>query len=385
MKKPSVYLDHNASAPLLPEAADAVRMALEMTGNGSSVHAAGRAVRATIDAARTAIAIAAGAERRDVVFTGSATEALTQAIVGGATEFSAGEIVVGAGEHLAVLKAAEATDLPVTTIGLDANGRLKTAEIEDVLARLDEQGSLALFAFQYVNNETGVIQPLAEIERLIGPTRHVLVVDAVQAFGKLPLDFSARATDMMAISGHKIGGPAGVGALLMKPHCDGAKLVPGGGQEVSRRGGTEPLLPIVGFGAAAKAFGAAYDSDRITRLRDQVAAEIVALSPDAVVFGAGVERMGNVVSFAVPGLSAAVAMMALDLDGIAVSSGSACSSGKVGKSHVLGAMGVAPDLIAGALRVSLGWNSTEDDVVAFAAGFARVLNRRPARNKEQAA
>ncbi len=385
MKKTRVYLDHNASAPLLPEAGDAIRAALDLCGNASSVHAQGRAVRALIDDARGAVARAAGAARRDVVFTGSATEALTQAIVGGAKAFAVSEIVVGASEHTAVLRAAEASGVPVTMIGVDGEGRLKLDEIEAVLDRLHGGDGTALFALHYVNNETGVIQPLDTIEKLIGPTRHVLVVDAVQAFGKHALDFGARAADMMAISAHKIGGPAGVGALLMKPHCDGVRLVPGGGQELGRRGGTEPMLLIAGFGMAAPAFAKVYDAARITELRDQIAAGIAELAPEAVFFGAGAERMGNVVSFAIPGLSAATAMMALDLDGIAISSGSACSSGKVGKSHVLAAMGVAPELMNGALRVSLGWNSGPDDVTAFNEALARVLRRRQTRKREKAA
>ena len=385
MTKTSVYLDHNASAPLLPEAGAAVRAALEMTGNSSSVHAAGRAVRAAIDNARGAVADAAGANRRDVVFTASATEALTQAILGGVRAFGASEIVVGAGEHAAVLRAAEASGLRLTRIGLDGEGRLALDEVEAALARLDTEGETALFALQYVNNETGVIQKLDAFEKLIGPSRHVLAVDAVQALCKLPLDFAARATDMMAVSAHKIGGPAGAGALLLKPHCDDVRLIPGGGQETGRRGGTEALLPIAGFGAAAKAFGLAYDAGRIAALRDRAEKDIRALAPDAVLFAAGAERMGNVVSFAVPGLKASVAMMALDLDGVAVSSGSACSSGKVGKSHVLAAMGIAPDLAEGALRLSLGWNSTEADIEAFTAAFAKVLKRRQSKNKEAAA
>ena len=385
MTKTSVYLDHNASAPLLPEAGNAVRLALAMTGNSSSVHANGRAVRAAIDSARGAVAETAGANRRDVVFTASATEALTQAILGGARAFGASEIVVGAGEHAAVLRAAEATGLPLTKIGLDGEGRLALGEIEAALTRLEADNATALFALQYVNNETGVIQPLDAFERLIGPSRHVLVVDAVQAFGKLPLDFAARATDMMAVSAHKIGGPAGAGALFVKPHCDDVRLIPGGGQETGRRGGTEALLPIAGFGAAVQAFGTAYDADRIAALRDRAERDIRALAPDAVLFASGAERMENVTSFAVPGLKASVAMMALDLDGVAVSSGSACSSGKVGKSHVLGAMGVAPELAEGALRLSLGWNSTEADIEAFTAAFAKVLKRRQLKNKEAAA
>ncbi len=385
MSKRSIYLDHNASAPMLPEAAEAVRAALGLVGNPSSVHTGGRTVRAAIDRARGAVAKGAGAERRDVVFTGSATEALTQAIIGGAKAFAAGEVIVGAGEHLAVLRAAEASGLKLTRIGIDAEGVLKLDEIAAVLERLDAAEAPALFAFQMVNNETGVVQPIAEIEKLVGPTRHVLIVDAVQAFGKRDLGFSARATDMMAISGHKIGGPAGAAALLVKPHCYDVRLIPGGGQEMGRRGGTEGLLAIAGFGAAAEHFSTAYAAAGVEALSARTEAEISALASDVVIFGAGAERMGNCVSFAVPGLSAAVAMMALDLEGIQISSGSACSSGKVGKSHVLAAMGVNEKLMDGALRLSLGWSSTQEDIAAFAAGFAKVLERRRRSNKERAA
>ncbi len=385
MSKTSVYLDHNASAPILPDAAAAVRAALDLCGNASSVHADGRAVRAAIEAARGAVARAAGANRRDVVFTASATEALTQGLVGGARAFGASEIVVGAGEHMAVLRTAEASGLPVRTIGVDSDGVLRLEEIEAALAGLENAGGLGLFAFQMVNNETGVVQPVAQIEKLIGPTRHLLLVDAVQAFGKLELDFAARAADMMAVSAHKIGGPAGAGALMMKPHCDEVRLIPGGGQELGRRGGTESLLAVAGFGAAAQGFKKVYKAAEIKSLGDRIEAEVLKLAPDATIFGRKAGRIGNTVNFAVPGLSAAVAMMALDLDGVAISSGSACSSGKVGKSHVLAAMGVAPELAKGALRVSLGWNSNENDVAAFAAAFARVLTRRRARNKEAAA
>lgn len=385
MQKPLVYLDHNASAPLLPEAAEAVRGAMALSGNASSVHAGGRAVRAAIEAARAAVARAAGAAARDVVFTASATEALTQAIFGGARAFPVDAIVVGAGEHPAVRRAAEATALPLLTIGLDGNGALRLDDVAAVLARLDDQGETGLFALQLVNNETGVVQPFAEIERLIGPTRHLLVADAVQAFGKAPLDFASRPTDMMAVSGHKIGGPAGAGALLMKPHCDGVRLIPGGGQELGRRGGTEALLPVVGFGAASTGFPDAYGPERMQGLLARLEDGLLRLAPEATIFGRNVERIGNVCCFAVPGLGASVALMALDLAGIAVSTGSACSSGKVGKSHVLSAMGVDAQMMTSALRVSLGWSSSEGDIDAFLSAFAGVLAKRRTVSKGEAA
>lgn len=369
------YLDHNASAPLLPAARDAVINALDLVGNPSSVHHEGRALRKLIEQARQQVANLAGAARRDVVFTGSASEALTQAIVGGAQAFEVDAIVTSAGEHAAVLAAANASGLPVVKIGLDGAGKIVVAGVAQALEALEQSEETALFAFHVVNNETGVIQPIAEIEALVGPTRHILVLDAVQALGKMELDFGSRGADMMAVSGHKIGGPAGVGALLMKAHCDLVKLVPGGGQEVSRRGGTEAYSLIAGFGAAAAAYPDLYNAQSVRDLIVDVEHGILACAPDAVVFGKGVERIGNVVNFALPGVESAVSMMGLDLEGISISSGSACSSGKVGRSHVLEAMDIAPELASSALRVSLGWNSSQEDCAAFLSALEVVLGR----------
>ena len=379
MTRPAIYLDHNAASPLLPEARDALVAALVLTGNPSSVHAHGRALRNLIDAARTKVATLAGAERKQVVFTGSATEAITQAIVGGAKTFASTAIVISAGEHAAVAKAAEATGLPVITIGLLPDGSVDLDQLAEFIA--SAEGNL-LVALHWVNNETGVVQPIERINALVGPTRHMLFIDAVQAFGKLPLDFAASAPDMMAVSGHKIGAPAGIGALLVKSHADTVRLIPGGGQEQGRRGGTEAAALIAAFGAAAAAIQTRYADAGVTRLIERLEVDLKAFSPDMVVFGAN--RLGNVINFAVPGVKNATAMMGLDLLGLSVSSGSACSSGKVGPSHVLAAMGVSPDLADCALRVSLGWNSTAHDVDAFVAGYQSILQRHRAR-QEQAA
>jgi cysteine desulfurase len=369
------YLDHNASAPLLPEARDAIVAALALSGNPSSVHTHGRALRGLIDDARAKVARLAGATREQVVFTGSATEAITQAIVGGARALDVGGIVVSAGEHAAVLKAAEATGLPVTTVRLDAEGRIRVEEIAAAMARADTFGARLLVAVHLVNNETGVVQPVDRIEVLVGASPHYLFVDAVQAFGKIGLEFAARAPDMMAVSAHKIGGPAGVGALLMKGHADQVRLIPGGGQETGRRGGTESAALIAGFGAAATAFADRYYAAGTATLVERAEAGLRALAPDVAIFGAAAERIGNTSNFAVPGLKNAVAMMGLDLMGISVSSGSACSSGKVGPSHVLKAMGVPAELGECAMRLSVGWDSTAADIEAFLEGFNTVLGR----------
>lgn len=374
MTKPAIYLDHNAASPLLPEARAALVAALDLSGNASSVHGHGRALRGLIDTARAQVAALAGAEARQVVFTGSATEAITQAIVGGAKTFAANAIVISSGEHAAVGKAAESSGLPVITVGLLADGSIDLEQLAGVLA--EAQGDL-LVALHWVNNETGVVQPIARIAALVGPTRHTLFIDAVQAFGKLDLDFAASAADMMAVSGHKIGAPAGVGALLVKGHADNVRLIPGGGQEQGRRGGSQATALIAAFGAAASAIRDRLAAADVPRLVRRIEADLKSALPETVVFGDN--RLGNVINFAVPGVSSATAMMSLDLLGISVSSGSACSSGKVGPSHVLAAMGVAPELAGCAVRVSLGWNSTVDDVNAFVGAYQTIVARQRAR------
>ncbi|WP_158541596.1 cysteine desulfurase family protein [Pelagibacterium lacus] len=371
----TVYLDHNASAPLLPQARDAILHALDLVGNPSSVHGQGRALRAVIDGAREQVAALAGAEARQVVFTGSATEAITQAIVGGVKAFGIDRVLVCATDHAATLKAADASGVPVQVIGVDAQGTIDLDVLRQQIDRAGEAGEKLLVAVSWVNNETGLVQPRARIEAMVGPTPHILVIDAVQAFGKRSLDFAASATDMMAVSAHKIGGPAGIGALLVKGHADVVRLVPGGGQEQGRRGGTESAALIAGFGAACAEIGRALDFKGACALASDFETRLRALAPDVVVFSQGAERIGTVVNFAVPGIRNTVAMMSLDLAGIAVSSGSACSSGKVGRSHVLAAMGVAPDLSECGLRVSLGWSSTARDIDAFFEAYETVLSR----------
>ena len=369
------YLDHNASAPLLPRAREAMLAALDLTGNPSSVHAAGRALRATIDTARDAVAALAGAQAKQVVFTGSATEALTQAIVGGVSAFGIDKVVVLATDHAAALRAAEMSGAPVRIVGVDGEGVLDLDALTRIVETANAAGEKLLVAFSWVNSETGVVQPRGRIEALVGPTPHILVIDAVQAFARCDLDFAACAADMVAVSAHKIGGPAGIGALLVKGHADTVRLVPGGGQEQGRRGGTESAALIAGFGAACSTIGAALDMEKAKTLATAFENRLMAVAPDAVIFGRDAERIGTVINFAVPGVKNTVAMMSLDLAGVAISSGSACSSGKVGRSHVLAAMGVSPELSECGLRASLGWSSTAQDIDAFFEAFETVLSR----------
>ena len=382
MRQSAIYLDHAAAAPLLPAARDALVAALDLAGNPSSVHGHGRKLRNLIEAARGQVALLAGAERHQVVFTGSATEAITQAIVGGARAFAASAVLVSAGEHTAVLKAAAATGLPVRPVGLRPDGQIDLDQLEAQLAQADAASETLLVALHWVNNETGVVQPVSRINALVGPTRHTLFIDAAQAFGKLPLDFAASAPDMMAVGGHKIGAPAGVGALLVKSHADEVRLIPGGGQEQGRRGGTEAAALIAAFGAAAAAFPEPYAAADTSALVSRLENGLKRMGAGAVVFGA--ERIGSITNFAIPGMASATTMMALDLMGLSVSSGSACSSGKVSSSHVLAAMGVAPELASCALRVSLGWNSGAAEVDALLAALETILQRHRAKQEHAA-
>jgi cysteine desulfurase len=350
------YLDANATEPLRPEARAAVVAALEVTGNPSSVHGDGRAARRIMEDAREALAARYGGRPADLVFTSGGTEADALAI----HALGAGRrIIIGATEHDAVRAAAPgAAILPVDRAGV--------ADL-DALAALLADGPPALVCLMLANNETGTLQPVAEAAALCRRHGARLHVDAVQAAGRMALDFAALGADSLAISSHKLGGPAGAGALLLAPEVSSiAPLIAGGGQERGRRGGTPPAAVIAGFAAAALAAG---DASGLEPLRD--AAEQAAVACGAVVCGAGAARLPNTTCVALPGVRADAQVIALDLAGVAVSAGAACSSGKVATSHVLTAMGLGP-LAGEAIRVSLPWNAGADDVAAFAAAYERL-------------
>lgn len=380
-----VYLDHNASAPLLPQARDAICDALSLEGNPSSVHGHGRKLRNVIEDARELVGKLSGAETRQVVFTGSATEALTQGIVGGQRHFGTKRILISAGEHRAAKAAAAiAGSAEVHSVGLLANGEIDLTALKREIDAADEADELALVVVHAVNNETGVIQNIGQIETLVGPTQHILLVDAVQALGKMDLEFASRAADMMAISAHKIAGPAGVGALLLKAHCNEVRIMPGGGQELGRRGGTESAALIAGFGAACAAYTDNWNVEAARALIDHFENGLRATCPDLVVFGEQSQRVGAVSNCAMPGISNDVVMMGLDIEGISISAGSACSSGKTTGSEVLAAMGVPQDLLNCALRVSVGWNSTASDIEAVLAALTVIYNRQQSRKQQTA-
>ena len=353
------YLDANATEPLRPEARDAMFAAMSVTGNPSSVHAAGRAVRRIMEDARESLAARFGCQPADLVFTSGGTEADALAI------HALGQgrrLIVGATEHDAIRAAAAGADvLPV-----DGNG---VAGLEALAAML-VSGPPALVCLMLANNETGTIQPVAEAAALCRTHGALLHVDAVQAAGRMDVSLTALGASSMAISSHKIGGPTGVGALLVAPeHRTLSPLIPGGGQERGRRGGTPPVAAIAGFAAAASV---PRDATRLVGLRDR--AEQAALAQGAVVVGGHGPRLTNTTCLALPGARADTQVIALDLAGIAVSAGSACSSGKVAASHVLAAMGLGT-LAGQAIRVSLPWNATEADIDAFAAAYARMADR----------
>jgi cysteine desulfurase len=361
----SVYLDYNATAPVRPRAAAAVSEALSLTGNASSVHRYGRLARRMVEEAREAVAALVAAEPEQVVFTSGGTEANNLAL-----NTAAGRrILVSAGEHDSILQAVpDGERIPLT-----ADGVVDIVALADLMAR---EPAPALVSIMLANNETGVVQPVAEAARLARGVGACLHCDAVQAAGKMPVDFGALEVDLLSLSAHKLGGPQGVGALLVRDGVDLPALLHGGGQERRRRPGTENLPGIAGFGAAAREAGdgVAAFADLAT-WRDVLESAIGDLAPEARIFGSGASRLPNTSCFTMPGVRAETQVMALDLAGVAVSAGSACSSGKVQPSHVLRAMGADEETANSAIRVSLGWASAREDLDSFLQVWSDLLRR----------
>ncbi|AZO77124.1 MULTISPECIES: cysteine desulfurase family protein [unclassified Bosea (in: a-proteobacteria)] len=394
------YLDHNATTPVRPAVAEAMLRALQMPGNPSSVHGEGRAARGAIEQAREQVAALVGAKASNVVFTSGGTEANATILSPGLSDCSGARDCVrapvtlllhSASEHPCVrdghrFRADKAEAIPVDGEGLVDLGWLGERLSRFAAERPDER---ALVSVHLANNETGVLQPIAEIVAIA--KRHGALVhsDAVQAAGKIAIDINALGVDALTLSAHKIGGPKGVGAIVFRT---GAleltdKPLRGGGQERGWRAGTENLPGIVGFGVAAEEAGRALatEATRLAGLRDQLEARLVALAPDTAIFGGKASRLPNTSAFATPGLKAETALIMLDLAGVALSSGSACSSGKVRRSHVLSAMGVDPVMSEGALRASLGWTTCETDIDQFIAAYAKALAANPNRRTQAAA
>jgi len=363
-----VYLDHNASSPLRPEARHAVLAALSEHGNASSLHAEGRAARARIEDAREAVAALLGVPAKQVVFTSGGSEAIAAAIRGvtDRAERAGGRIVVSSIEHSAVLEGAKLTarrrGLVVDEVPCERSGRVDADRFSE---RLGEDVVLA--ALQAANNETGVVQPVEAVGESCLRLGVPFLVDAVQAAGKMTIP----SADLVAISSHKLGGPQGAGALAIR---DGVKLdalIPGGAQERRRRAGTEAVAAIAGFGVAA----AAAMGTNLPDLRSRIETVILATFDGARIHGMDVPRLANTVSFAIPGVSGELLAIALDLEGIAVSTGSACASGAVEPSHVLRAMGCTGVESKEAIRVSMGWSTTQDEIDRFLAVLPGVVER----------
>jgi len=375
------YLDHNSTSPLRPESLSAMTHALAIGGNPSSPHGAGRAARAVVEEAREKIAALVGAAPDQLVFTSGATEACALALFGAVEGSLEGgsritRLFVMSIEHKAVLKSAErlAERFPwvrVTVLPVTADGVI---DLEALRVELREGKGRALVAVMAANNEIGTVQPLPEVSRLAREAGALLLVDAVPAAGKIDLDFAL--CDYMVLSGHKMGGPLGAGALIVAEGAPLAAQLVGGGHERGLRAGSVNLSGIAGFGAAAQSLrDAAGERARIAHLRDHFEAALKDAIPQTVIFGAKAERLCSTSGFAIPGLTAETALMALDLDGVAMSSGSTCSSGKIEISHVLAAMGVDGVLARCALRASFGWSSTMGDVNAAVASLVKQNER----------
>ena len=370
----AVYLDYNATAPVRPEALEAMIRVLAQTGNPSSVHAAGRGARALVEQARTDIAALVGGPASTVVFTSGGTEANALAI-DSAVATGSKRLIVSTIEHDCVLETARASSAAVEYLPVDADGVADLDWLKARLADWDPADGRPFVALMLANNETGVIQPVLEASEIVRAAEGWLHVDAVQAAGKIMTDSRALGADTLSVSAHKLGGPQGVGALTFGPRATLVRRQHGGGQERGRRAGTENVAGIAAFAAAARA--AMREPDLKPAWRDAAAARLKAQG--AVIVGEGAPRLANTLCVAAPGQDAALQVMSLDLTGVMVSAGSACSSGKVKPSHVLTAMGLG-DLAACAIRVSGGWATTEDDWTAFAEAWSQIHSRHAARH-----
>src|SRR5215472_10461923 len=372
------YLDWNATAPMREEAKAVFAAALSRVGNPSSVHAEGRAARALIEAAREQVAVLVGARAGDVFFTASGTEAnmlaLTPAIETADEKRPRSRLYLSAIEHASVRTGARFPRETVEELPVGPDGRVDLAALAAAIAKTPRP----LVSLMLANNETGIVQPVAEAAVIVHAAGGLIHVDAVQAAGRIPCDMAALGADLLTLSAHKIGGAKGAGALIRARediHFP-EPLIRGGGQERGLRAGTENVAGIAAFGAAAAAALACRHSEaaHMVRLRNQLETGLLAVTPSAVIFGrgAGIERLPNTTLFSLSGMKAETAVIAFDLEGVAVSSGAACSSGKVQPSHVLAAMGVVGPLLRGAVRVSLGWDTAETDVEKFLAAWRKL-------------
>src|SRR6478752_2472115 len=368
------YLDYNATAPLRAEVRNAMVAALGCDGNPSSVHAEGRETRALVESARAKIAALASARAQDVIFTSGGSEANALALA--AQPGEAWHCYMSAVEHPSVLAGGRFYRESTTRIAVSGDGVVDLDALAAELAKHHLGGWRPFVSLMAANNETGAIQPVAEAAEIVHAAGGLLHTDAVQVAGKLPLDFVSFCADMMTLSAHKVGGPKGVGALVLREGVLVEPLIKGGGQERRRRAGTENVAGIVGFGVAAELAGAEVDrASEPAALRAELEKRALGVEPDTVVVSGRVARLPNTSCLAVPGTKAETLVIGLDLAGVAVSAGSACSSGKVEASHVLSAMGLSRELAQGAIRVSLGFGTVSADIERFIGAWSELIKR----------
>ncbi len=379
MTEPKAYLDYSATTPVRPEVRGAMGPYLDTRfGNPSSIHAHGREARAAVEAARQLVLAALGLPRRRIIFTGSGSEADNLAVLGFARRHPGGCVVRTSIEHKAVIestRALEAAAYDVRVVPVDARG---VVDLEALAEIVSADGRPTLVSVMWANNETGVVQPIGAVAKLCRERGAVLHSDAVQAFGKLPLAPAADGVDLLALSGHKIGGPKWIGALIVRGAIELEPLIYGGGQEGGLRSGTESVANIIGFAEAARIAAAELkaESSRLGELRDRLQAGLVRALPGIVVNGgAAPARTPHVLNISVPEIEIEGALTALDLEGICVSSGSACTTGSVEPSHVMRAMGREGDLAANTIRMSLGWGTRDEDIEYALETLPRVVRR----------
>ncbi|MEX0298172.1 MAG: cysteine desulfurase family protein [Kordiimonas sp.] len=367
--KNKVYLDYNATSPIRPSVIEAVTTAMSVVGNPSSVHAAGRSAKATIEEARSKVAALVGSRPRDVMFCGGGTEA-NNTVINGA---GASSLIVSGIEHDSVLAAAKVAGIPVYTVQTNVDGIVDLGQLEALLKEAPEP---ALVSVMMANNEMGVIQPVHKIRNLTKSYNARFHTDAIQAAGKINIDMPSLGADYLTLSSHKIGGPQGLGVVILAPTAPLKPLVVGGGQELGRRSGTENVAGIAGFGVAAyEALVGLAGAKAMSDMRDDLEQRIRAISNEAVIVGEGAKRLPNTSCIAMPGVKGETQVMHFDLAGICLSSGSACSSGKVKVSHVLSSMGYTDELAESSIRVSLGYDSKPSDVDAFVAAWKALYER----------
>ncbi|MGI9379867.1 MAG: cysteine desulfurase family protein [Methyloligellaceae bacterium] len=368
------YLDHNATSPMRPEVREQMLRALECSGNPSSVHTEGRAARALVEEAREKVAALVDASANEIIFTSGATEANNMVFSAPWTQ-----AIVTAVEHDSVLSPVEQADFDVKKISVAITGVVSTDEL---FAEIDHSRhvqncpSAVCLSLQMANSETGIMQPVDRLADSAKERGLFVHSDAVQAAGKVPLSFRDLGVDALSLSAHKFGGPKGIGALVLKTGAKIPSLLKGGSQENRKRAGTENIAAIAGFGCAAECARAELDrQSEIPNLRDALELKLVDRTSESRIIGAGQNRLPNTSCLAYPGKVAETLVIALDLAGFAVSAGSACSSGKIGRSHVLEAMNVSPELADSAIRVSMGWNTTPAEIDKFVTAWEQIVFR----------